>query len=534
MGTPITTPGSNRDNCPKISTSCVIWQGPNIPCIDLCAGDSIDEVVFKLATLLCDVTENVLDVSTLDFACLVASGAAEPTTLLQTLQLIITKVCYIDANGSTGGGTGGRPLDPSSSDPIIDLPTCLYFDEDGDTVTSLPLSEYAAYLASVICTIITDVASNTSSINSLTTRVISLEQAVANLTEYTYEIYVVSQCASSSTPGQSLLIEEAFVNLETSFCNLLGTTGFSTALIAAINKQCSNLSNNTQLVDPSYLMNELPGWIATPTTVADTITNMWLTMCDMRTKFANYLGTTTPQPCILATPENVTITTIGTTTSTVEWSAPSYSGIEAPTGYRIEIFEWTGTAPTGPSVYDATVPTTFLTHSFSVSALVIDQDYVVYVHAIYSCGESNGARVISELIVPTILYKVTVADVEDVPSSIYCVEGILPVELETTNNITTVTLTNAVTGAPVTNDDSQPINVKIRYIITSCSFYGPVYDDVIIPILNGNTSAQHAYSAVTYNNCGTATCTEVTKTLSCGVSTGQINSEFDTATITVC
>jgi hypothetical protein len=61
MATPITTPGSNRDNCPKISTSCVIWQGPNIPCIDLCAGDSIDEVVFKLATLLCDVTENILD-----------------------------------------------------------------------------------------------------------------------------------------------------------------------------------------------------------------------------------------------------------------------------------------------------------------------------------------------------------------------------------------------------------------------------------------------------------------------------------------
>ena len=533
MATPsIPNSGSNRDNCPKISTACVIWQGPNIPCISLQAGDSIDEVVFKLATLLCNVTQNLINVSSLDFECLVASGAQDPTTLLQTLQLIITKVCDIDANGATGDQ--GRPTETITDDPIIPLPPCLYFDQDGDTITSLPLSEYAPYLASVICTILIDVANHTSAISNLTTRVISLEEAVANLTEYTYNIFVESQCASSGTPGETLLIQNAFVNLETSLCNLMGTVGMSTLLIAAVNRQCPGLNSALQLNDSEYIMSELSGWVTTPATVADTISNMWLTICDMRTKLSTYFATPITTPCILAVPENVTITTIGTTSSTVEWTAPSYSGIEAPTGYRIEVFEWTGTAPTGPSVYDATLSTSFLTHSFPVSTLVVGQDYVVYIHAIYSCGESNGARVISDLIVPTILYKVTVEDMEATATSTECVEGGIPVEMEVLNHTTTVTLTNAITGIPVTNGTGLPMNVVIRYVANSCSFYGPVYDNVTIAIPDGSSSADYTYSILTYNNCGTALCTEVTKVISCGVSTGYISSEFDTTTITVC
>jgi len=534
MATPITTPGSNRDNCPKISTACVIWQGPDIPCINLCAGDSIDEVVFKLATLLCDVTENILDVTTLDFACLVQIGQAEPTTLLGTLQLIISKLCSVILDPTPVPEGTARPGEVISSDPLVMLPSCLYFFQDGDTVTSLPVTEYAAYLASVICTIITDVSSLTFTTNNLTTRVISLENAVADLGTYTNNIYVTSQCASAPSAGTTLLIQDAFANFESSFCNLIGATGISTLLVAAVNKQCSGLASLPQLSDNKYLMSELTDWVSTPTTVADSITNLWLTMCDMRNSLVNYYAITPALPCVLVTPGNLSVTTIGTTSSTITWTAPGYSGIQTPTGYRIAIFAWSGTAPTGTAVYNATVTSPTVTKVFTNSIFTIGQNYVVYVYAIYSCGESNPASVVSTLIVPTILYKIKVTEASTTSTTVSCVESGSPVTYTQTNKITTVTLTNASTGLPVTNGTGSPITVKVKYVINSCAFYGPVYDTVSIIIANGSNNGTFTYASNTYTNCGTALCTAVTRAISCGVSTGYINAEFDTTTISLC
>ena len=49
-------PSTNGNSAPKgcnpVSSNCVIWQGPDIPCIDLCAGDSISAVLAKLCEQL--------------------------------------------------------------------------------------------------------------------------------------------------------------------------------------------------------------------------------------------------------------------------------------------------------------------------------------------------------------------------------------------------------------------------------------------------------------------------------------------------
>ena len=37
------------NGCDNISSNCVIWQGPDIACIDLCSGDTISEVTKKIA-----------------------------------------------------------------------------------------------------------------------------------------------------------------------------------------------------------------------------------------------------------------------------------------------------------------------------------------------------------------------------------------------------------------------------------------------------------------------------------------------------
>ncbi len=530
MATPITTPGSNRDNCPKISTSCVIWQGPNIPCIDLCAGDSIDEVVFKLATLLCDVTENILDVTTLEFACFIQAGVEEPQTLKQLLQLIINKVCYLEANGGgsgSGSGNEARGGGNAESNTYVDLPPCLYFtNEDGDLVTTMLFTDYLLYLANTICTVILDINNINSNVSILASNVATLQLQVANLQSYTYEIFVTSQCASAPTPGQTLLIQDAFANLEASYCNLQSSVGLSTQLIAAINAQCPSLPGLPVLFGTGT-MGSIPGWVDTPITVADTINNLWLTVCDMRNKLVNYFSLPPVLPCVLAVPENVTVLTVGTAYSTITWTAPSLSGIEVPTGYRIEVFEWTGTAPTGPSVFDNTYSATTFTTNIASTSIVLGTEYVVYVHAIYSCGESNGAPVVSDLLVPAVLFYVNVGQTNLPTGTTYCIESGLPVAYTTQNITTDVELVNATTGLPVTNTYTYNIEVTLRYAVLSCSFYGTAYIDVVIPITPGNSIGTYTYESETYNNCGTALCTVVNTTLDCGVSINDMNTEFN-------
>ena len=48
----IPTNSNNLTNCDPISSNCVIWQGPDLPCVEICTGDTISDVVAALCTEL--------------------------------------------------------------------------------------------------------------------------------------------------------------------------------------------------------------------------------------------------------------------------------------------------------------------------------------------------------------------------------------------------------------------------------------------------------------------------------------------------
>lgn len=538
MGVPVTSNYSNRDNCPKISTACVIWQGPDIPCIDLCNGDAIDEVVFKLATLLCDVSQGIIDVSSVEFSCLVANGTTNPTNLIEGLQLIINNLCSVNSSlGSVVESTskpGGTTTGGTTTNALIDLPECLFFtNDDGDLVTALPVDQYVSYLATTICTLIDDIQTLQLNNINLTERVTELEVLVAALESYTYDIYVTSQCASNDVPGVSLLIQDAFQNLEATFCNLQSTIGSPSLLVAAINNQCPDLNNQTQLSDPLFIMSDLTNWVSTPTTVADTITNLWLTLCDTRAAVANLLIAPAPGPCILVPQVNTTVTSVTTTYATVTWQDPAVTipGIQSPIGYRIEVYDWTGTAITGPVLYSNTYNSATFTVNISDPVFIASQDYAIRVFAIYNCGEAVAVQVISPIITPTILFKVVVTTADDPDTSMDCLESGLPVSYTQENKTTTVEIQNFITGVPVTA--AADIDVVLSYEIIGCDTFGPTYDHVTLTILTGNSTATYSFASQYYINCGTLTCTPKTKDFSCGVSIDDVNTQFDTS-VPVC
>src|SRR5689334_13204727 len=89
----IPTNKENDAGCSPISSNCVIWQGPDIPCIKLCKGDNISDVTAKLAKELCTVLD-YLDIKNYDLECF-NPVCPTLTNFQELIQFIITQLCNL-------------------------------------------------------------------------------------------------------------------------------------------------------------------------------------------------------------------------------------------------------------------------------------------------------------------------------------------------------------------------------------------------------------------------------------------------------
>jgi hypothetical protein len=97
----------SKDGCIKTSSNCVIWEGPDIPCLKLCNGDTITEVLYKLAIKFCD-TLVMLDPTKYDISCF-NDISCPPTDFSELFQLVIDQICNIQLLPGPPGvrGTNG-------------------------------------------------------------------------------------------------------------------------------------------------------------------------------------------------------------------------------------------------------------------------------------------------------------------------------------------------------------------------------------------------------------------------------------------
>jgi len=80
-----------------ISSSNIVWQGPNIPCIELCEGDNISTVVYQLATHICSLVSDVKDLETLDLTCIqgLCGNNFTDFTLKSIVKLLLDNDCAL-------------------------------------------------------------------------------------------------------------------------------------------------------------------------------------------------------------------------------------------------------------------------------------------------------------------------------------------------------------------------------------------------------------------------------------------------------
>ena len=299
----------NLDNspCTPIASNCVIWTGPSISCIKLCTGDTVSDVVFKLATELCTLLDQT-NVTTYDLACF-NLAACPPTTFDQLIQLLIDKICALVNITPTATTTTTSTTSPGKStvvsDYLLTAAPCL----GGGTVG---LVDYVNMIAAKICDLITQITIINAEINALDIRVTALETAPTPtfiIPSFTLQCdigTIIPVLAAGSTQDIDIVLQR-FINEE--WCPYKTVFGTSTDLSNAISSQCvagTDLALAAQYITPGVQMNvEYPTYVGTPTTLNEAVSNIWLALCDVRNRVENY-----EKESIVAAGDNITVTPV--------------------------------------------------------------------------------------------------------------------------------------------------------------------------------------------------------------------------------
>ena len=275
---PLNTP---NEGCDPVSSNCVIWQGPDIPCLKLCKGDSVSSVVHKMATELCDIM-TTLDISSYDLSCFNLK-LCPPETFTELIQFIMERICKLE--GCTGckpdcDNNSVPPVTPTTAagcpDCIVDVASCFYFTNQlGDQITTMQLSDYVHAIGNKICGIIDGTVTINATLANQGARIKVLEEAPAPV------ILLPSVVPSCVLPPEAAEIDVVLQALEAQFCQLRGSTGYPDQIFFAIDKQPAGLTQSNAL---SFVgtMGSIPGWNSVVNNLADSFTNMWLTIDDIR------------------------------------------------------------------------------------------------------------------------------------------------------------------------------------------------------------------------------------------------------------
>jgi hypothetical protein len=290
----IPTNSSNSTNgCDSISSNCVIWQGPDISCINLCNGDTISDVTAKLAELVCDlITDGVAanpNLTGLDLSCLNIPGTT-PTTLVPVLQEMVNAICIKNTSNTVNQETVKTNL------PIMTLPACLvYNDSSGNPVTELRLDNFTLLIATKVCDILVAIVTINTTLSNYNTRITVLENCVLPCSGVVVEKKVVPTCIINV--GVLTDVSVLLLALEVRFCALETAVGLPAAINAAISQGSCILSSTTTLANPSVSYGSIPGWNNTPVNLAQSTQNVWAVLCDMYQAISSIQTNCCPTGC---------------------------------------------------------------------------------------------------------------------------------------------------------------------------------------------------------------------------------------------
>lgn len=273
----------NLDNrpCSPVSSNCVVWQGPDISCINICNGDTVSDVVATLATELCTILDQT-NVNNYDLSCL-GITACGPKDFQALIQLLITKIC--EAQGITSTvpkATDGCP------DCVVSVAPCFQVGNQ----TTMQLLDYVQMIAEKVCALIDEITTINSQITDILIRLEELENAPVPDTEI--PAFTLG-CQVGTLPADSVqyinITLQEFIN--NVWCDFYTATGTASEILSVLEPDCIL---NTDITSD-------PNWIAVPETLADAINNIWVALCNQTTTTVAVANTSSVEMFITAGPD---------------------------------------------------------------------------------------------------------------------------------------------------------------------------------------------------------------------------------------
>jgi hypothetical protein len=259
----------NLDNrpCSPISSNCVIWQGPDIPCIKLCTGDTVSDVIEKLAIELCAIMDT-LKITNYDLSCFNLM-ACPPDDFQKLIQLLIDRVCAIENINSTESAAGSRRSTSTCPDCVVTVAEPFVV----GTQTTMQLVDYVNMIGQKIASIIDEILNLQIQITDLLIRVTTLENTPPPVTP-TPTIIVgcnIGTLVSGNSYTINVVLDQLINSVASGYCSLLGVLGTPASIGNALVPACAFGTDVT--TDPN--------WTPVPATLAESITNAWIVICDV-------------------------------------------------------------------------------------------------------------------------------------------------------------------------------------------------------------------------------------------------------------
>jgi hypothetical protein len=314
-----------------VTTKCVVWDGPDITCLDgttLCKGQNVETTLFTLATKLCEIYTalSLEDINTcinnINDGTSVSIGPT--SSIKEVFSAIIKKLCTLDGRVQSLEDT------PCLEQTAV-VPACLRtqatsYPSYNPVTFTLPLQYYAELVANSVCGLLIDITGLQNNAIDINQQIDDLWATLAGCNDSSQN-FVLPTCTynwSISPSGDPVTIQTAYSWLEADYCTLRGLLGSDSDITNAINAQCPQLgSENTLAPGLGGTMSSLPSWSDTPLTVSDAITNMWLTVCDMRSYISDVLSLCCKSPCDYLQVGFTPIWTVDGTKVTISFIDPS-------------------------------------------------------------------------------------------------------------------------------------------------------------------------------------------------------------------
>lgn len=237
------TPIKNINNS-IISSESVVWEGPNIPCLELCTGEKVSGIIAKIGEKLCTLITDIKELETLDYQCMIDKFNYSGTLLTPEnfsfkllFQLLLDNDCKLQelinnipvTNTTTSVNLTGLNLNCITNE-ILNL--C------GQIPTNLDILKVTQAIINVLCGLQDDVADILIRLITIETRIESLGDPGSGGYSEPEITTCLSPVDSLNNPIPTLMSNHIEDYTDPAICKLKELVGTEAQVNEALNKQC--------------------------------------------------------------------------------------------------------------------------------------------------------------------------------------------------------------------------------------------------------------------------------------------------------